>query len=107
MASSQWRQGRDEFRRESDVGWRGIIEDDVEGVLACTTGRYSELLLNTASAALNDSGGRVIVDTIVFCGGLAVVSAERDAICPSHGRRGNARTEWDLGVWVQSVVSLG
>jgi len=75
-------------------------------MLADIARRDLELLLNAAGAILNGRGRRVVVDTIGTGGGLAVVSAERGAIDPSHGRRGNAGTEWDLWVRVQSAMSL-
>jgi hypothetical protein len=56
-----------------------------------------ELLLNADSAFL-DGSGTVVVDTIGASGSLAVVSAEGGGIGPIHGRRGKARTVWDLSI---------
>jgi len=54
------------------------------------------LLLNAGGARLDWGRRRVVVDTIGAGSGLAVLGAERGAICPGDGGRGKAGTERDL-----------
>ena len=104
IASSQWWQSGDKLRGENNIGWGSIVEDDVERVFASLIMGDLGLLLN-AGGAVSNGRRSVVVNTVGTGGGLAVPSAERGTVSPSHGRRGNARTEWDL--IIEDVVSLG
>ena len=103
VASAQWWQGGDKFRRENDVGRGSGIEEDVEMVPAGLIGGDLGLLSNTGNARF-DGNRRVVVDTVGAASGLTVLSTERGTIGPRHGRRGKAGTEWDLRVG--SVINV-